>query len=82
MQQVRAVVRGGAEGTALGVQGRLARAGPGAARSWGRGRHLASPGRSGRWPAIQKGLRRRALETETLMQPDVMQLSVEMSLCV
>lgn len=49
----------------------------------GRGRHLASPGRSGRWPEIQMGLGRRALETETLMQPDVMQLSAEMLLlCV
>lgn len=81
MQEARAVVRGGVRGPRWVCAG-LARAGPGAARSRGRGRHLACPGRSGRWPAIHMGLGRRALETETLVQPDVMQLSAEMLLCV
>lgn len=61
MQEARAVVRGGTEGTVLGVRG------PGACWAGSRaelgcGRRLASPGSSGRWPAIQMGLRRRALE--------------------
>lgn len=59
----------------------LARAGSGAARSWGRGRHLAGLGNSGRWPALGMGLQRRARETATLMQPSVMQPGVEKSLC-
>lgn len=70
--------RGGLQDARAGGAGsRGDRAGSGAARrSWGHGRHLAGPGNSGRWPAIEwaSGVPRA---TETLMQP-----GVETSLCV
>lgn len=76
MEELRESDRAGCAG-AWRVLGREPRGAGDADATWP-AREALGGGR----PAIRMGLRRRALETETLVQPDVMQLSVEMSLCV